>query len=65
VQLAAIMRTESTFSFGLTAVLVLEVVPVAVDVVLDERDISLSSEPVISTLWPTCALSFEASASSL
>jgi hypothetical protein len=56
------MRTESTFSFG--AFIELEAVPAGVDA-LALGALVRSSVPVISTLWPTCALSFESSASSL
>ena len=73
------MRTESTFSFGAFIELDIEpdevdpvavdpaVEPVAVDPVdppIRDEDDELSSVPVISTLWPTCALSLESSASS-
>jgi hypothetical protein len=72
VQLDAIIRTVSTFSFGAFAELdiepelaeLLEVEP-AVLGLLGLLDDEFSSVPVISTLWPTCALSLESSASSL
>jgi hypothetical protein len=69
------MRTVSTFSRGALLLLIDDdeddvPVPPAVDPVVElvepvlEPDIEeLSSVPVISTLWPTCALSFDESAS--
>jgi hypothetical protein len=64
-QLDAIMRTVSTFSFG--ALLAVDpaapaVVDVADPVVVAPVD-ALSRVPVISTLCPTCAVSFASSAS--
>src|SRR5262245_20626849 len=55
------MRTESTFSFGALALEPAAVEPEAGGL---DGELILSSVPVISTLWPTCALSFESSASS-
>jgi hypothetical protein len=67
------MRTESTFSFGAFALDMLLLEPVepdeAVELVepVDDEpepiDDERSSVPVTSTLWPTCGLSFESSAS--
>jgi hypothetical protein len=53
VQLDAIMRTVSTFSFG--ALLAAAVEPVAVDPAVEPvaGPLDLSSVPVISTLCPT------------
>ena len=72
VQLDAIMRTVSTFSLG--PLIELELLELAVEPAAplvaelgdedgDEDEDELSSVPVISTLCPTCALSFESSAS--
>ena len=62
-QLAAIMRTVSTFSFGALDELEDEpAVVVAPAVVVDEDEPSIV--PVTSTLCPTCALNFASSASS-
>ena len=61
------MRTESTFSFGAFALDMLLLEPLdAVEPVDDELepiDDERSTVPVTSTLWPTCGLSFESSAS--
>jgi hypothetical protein len=57
------MRTESTFSFGAFA-LAIALAPAAeddADAAGDEDE--RSTVPVTSTLWPTCGLSFESSAS--
>lgn len=65
-QLDAIMRTVSTFSFGAFALDVAldEVAPLAVEPLVEPVDeAGLSTVPVISTLWPTWAVSFESSAS--
>ena len=59
VQVAAIIRTLSTFSFGAAEALAL-----AADALeLLEDDEAASTVPEISTLWPTCGVSLLASAS--
>jgi len=71
-QLEEIMRTVSTFSFGWLPDMLLDAdgaglaggVPAVDGGLLVDPLIDLSSVPVISTLWPTCALSFASSASS-
>ena len=57
------MRTESTFSFGAFAldIALAPAVELVAELEADPED--LSTVPVISTLWPTCGLSFESSAS--
>jgi hypothetical protein len=57
----ATIRTVSTFSFGSFIVDVEELDGV---VELDVAELLPSIVPVISTLWPTCGVSFELSASS-
>jgi hypothetical protein len=61
-QLDAIILTESTFSFGALALELLDALVLELDDVLEEP--AFSTVPVISTLWPTCAVSWLSSASS-
>src|SRR5262249_38697447 len=57
------MRTESTFSFGAFALDIALAPDVELDAELELEPEDLSTVPVTSTLWPTCGLSFESSAS--
>jgi hypothetical protein len=63
-QVAAIMRTLSTFSRGEELWDELEDVPAGAVVELDDVVDEFSRVPVISTLCPTCGDSFASSASS-
>lgn len=60
VQVAAIIRTLSTLSFGAADAVALLAEPLA----LDDDEALGSTVPEISTLWPTCGVSLLASASS-
>ena len=68
-QVAAIILTESTFNFGAVEAEADAVWPAAVvDVVdvdvVDVDEVAVwSTVPMISTLWPTCGVSFASSAS--
>jgi hypothetical protein len=53
--------TESTFSFGAEALELLDALVLELDEVLLEAP--PSTVPVISTLWPTCGVSWLSSAS--
>jgi hypothetical protein len=57
------MRTESTFSFGAFALDIALAPVVELDAELVAEPDERSTVPVTSTLWPTCGLSFESSAS--
>jgi hypothetical protein len=60
VQVAAIIRTLSTLSFGAADALALLEEPLA----LDDDEALCSTVPEISNLWPTCGLSLVSAASS-
>src|ERR1044072_1458381 len=60
-QVAAIILTESTFNFGEVEAEAVAVWPAA-EVEVDVLD-DCSTVQVISTLWPTCGVSFASSAS--